>query len=64
VLENTFEVLREEGAIVEEAVSDEEEEDKQGENGVGRSFDEKVVLHGGAEGGAEMVNVHVGRGET
>ena len=59
VLENTFEVLREEGAVVEEAASD-DEEDTQGENGVGRSFDEKVVLHDGAE----VVNVHVGSGET
>jgi hypothetical protein len=59
VLENTFEVLQEEGAIVEEAVSD-DEEGKQGEDGVGRSFDEKVMLHGGAEDGAKVVNVHVG----
>jgi len=58
VLESTFEVLREEGAIVEEAASD-DEEDKPGEGGIGRSFDEKVVVHGGTEGGAEVVNVHV-----
>lgn len=58
MLESTFEVLREEGAIVEEAASD-DEEDKPGEGGIGRSFDEKVVVHGGTEGGAEVVNVHV-----
>ena len=63
MLESTFDVLREEGAIVEEAVSD-DEEGKQGEDVGGRNFDEKVVLHGGAEGGAEVVNVHVGGGET
>lgn len=63
VLESTFEVLQEEGAIAEEAVSDDEEERKE-EDGVGRSFDEKVVLHGGDEGRAEVVNVHVGGGET
>ncbi|KAH0826681.1 hypothetical protein J3R83DRAFT_5069 [Lanmaoa asiatica] len=55
VLESTFEVLREEGAIVEEAVSD-DEEGRKGEDGVGRSFDEKAVLHGRDEGRAEVVN--------
>ncbi|KAF8438017.1 hypothetical protein L210DRAFT_2299922 [Boletus edulis BED1] len=59
VFEGTFEVLREEGAIVEEAVSD-DEEGKQGEDGVGRSFDEKGVLHGRTEGGTKAVDVHVG----
>lgn len=59
MLESTFEVLREEGAIVEEAASD-DEEGKQGEDDVGRSFDEKIVLDGGPEDGAKVVNVHVG----
>lgn len=63
VLESTFEVLREEGAIVEEAVSDDEEGGKV-EEGVVKSFDEKVVLRGGDEDRAEVVNVHVGGGET
>lgn len=46
-------------------MSDDEEGGKQ-EDGAGRSFDEKVVLHGGdVDGGrAEVVDVHVGGGET
>ncbi|KAG9313362.1 hypothetical protein JVU11DRAFT_5677 [Chiua virens] len=63
VLESTFEVLRDEGAIVEEAVSDDESGAK-GDDGVGRSFDEKVVPHGGpGVEGPDVINVHV-RGET
>jgi len=63
VLESTFEVLREDGAIVEEAVSDDEESGK-GEDGMmGKSFDEKVVLHGRHEGEPEVEPVHVGGGE-
>ena len=60
--ESTFEILQDEGAFVEEAVSDDEEVGK-GEDGVGRSLDEKVVLHSGAEG-TEVVDVHVGGGGT
>ncbi|KAF9225696.1 hypothetical protein BS17DRAFT_729751 [Gyrodon lividus] len=71
VLERTFEALREEGAVVEEAVSDDEdgeEEEKRmfegEEGGAGRSFDEKVGLHPGERGAAvDVVGVHV-RGET
>lgn len=41
-----------------------DEEGRKGEDGVGRSFDEKVVLHGGDEGRAEVMNVHVGGGAS
>ncbi|KAF8840538.1 hypothetical protein BDN67DRAFT_1069186 [Paxillus ammoniavirescens] len=70
VLEQTFEVLREEGAIVEEAVSDDEEGEGEkgvvgGEGGAGKSFDEKVGLHlGERKTGLDLVDVHVGGGET
>lgn len=62
MLERTFEILREEGALVEEAASDDEEDGK-GDDGVGRSFDEKVVLHHG-EAEVVPVNVHVESGAT
>ncbi|KIJ14692.1 hypothetical protein PAXINDRAFT_169602 [Paxillus involutus ATCC 200175] len=70
VLEQTFEVLREEGAIVEEAVSDDEEGEGEkgvggGEGGAGKSFDEKVGLHlGERKTGLDVVDVHVDGGET
>ncbi|KIJ62130.1 hypothetical protein HYDPIDRAFT_189201 [Hydnomerulius pinastri MD-312] len=67
-LEATWEVLREEGCIVEEAVSDDEDGEefgefeggKGGEGGEGKSFDEKVALRGGVGGAVEVVGVDVG----
>ncbi|KIK96539.1 hypothetical protein PAXRUDRAFT_300348 [Paxillus rubicundulus Ve08.2h10] len=67
VLEQTFEVLREEGAIVEEAVSDGEGENGAfgGEGGAGKSFDEKVGLHlSEREARLDVVDVHVDGGEA
>ena len=45
--ERTWLVLREQGAIIEEAVDDDEGDEHVEEKGLPMSFDEKIALHAG-----------------